>query len=300
MAAALRGGARSQAKPRASKPAAARRPASRAPGGYAPGKLGAVSNIDLPPKFTAAVVAGVVVLGLVAGLVPEHRGQKMLASVGSGFDGQLGRMGLRVQALTIQGASPMAQADIARAAGVFKDQPLVGLDLQAVKRNVEQVGWVKSARVVRLFPDTIVIAVTERDSLAVWQHAGRTVVVDSSGQPIPEADPARFPDLPLVVGEGANEAVGAILPILRNHPAVLQRLEALVRVDGRRWDLRTRDGGLIQLPAVGEDSALIELDQLNQKSRILELGFERIDLRDPEMAAVRPRTASPAAAPNGV
>ena len=47
----------------------------------------------------------------------------------------------------------------------------------------------------------------------------------------------------------------------------------------------------IQLPAVGEDSALIQLDQLDQKSRILELGFARIDLRDPEMVAVRPRDA---------
>lgn len=302
MAAALRGGARSQAKPRAGKPASVKRRPAR-PSGYAPGKLGAISHFDLPPKFAVVVVAGVVALGLVVGLVPERRGQRLLAGVGTGVDNQLGRLGLRVKTLMIQGASPMAEADIARAADVYKDQPLVGVDLRAIQHDVEQVGWVKSARVVRLFPDTIVVAVTERDSLAVWQHAGRTLVVDSNGQPIPEADPGRFPNLPLVVGEGANDAVPAILPILRGHPAVMQRLEALVRVDGRRWDLRTRDGGLIQLPATGEDSALIELDRLNQKSRILELGFERIDLRDPEMVAVRPREASPAqpaVASNGV
>jgi cell division protein FtsQ len=62
-----------------------------------------------------------------------------------------------------------------------------------------------------------------------------------------------------------------------------------VRVDDRRWDIRLNDGGLIQLPASHEDSALIQLDQLDQKARILELGFARIDLRDPEMVAVRPR-----------
>ena len=50
-----------------------------------------------------------------------------------------------------------------------------------------------------------------------------------------------------------------------------------------------------------EDSALIQLDQLDQKSRILELGFERIDLRDPEMVAVRPRDPSRVSAgPAGV
>ena len=75
----------------------------------------------------------------------------------------------------------------------------------------------------------------------------------------------------------------------------MARTEAAVRVDARRWDLRFKDGSLIQLPAVGQDSALIQLDQLDQKDRLLDLGFERIDLRDPEMIVVRPR--APASLP---
>jgi cell division protein FtsQ len=128
--------------------------------------------------------------------------------------------------------------------------------------------------------------------LAVWQHAGRTVVVDSDGVVIREADPGRFADLPLVVGEGAAEEARNILPLLRQRPALMTRIDALIRVDGRRWDLRLKDGSLIQLPALGEDSALIQLDQLDQKQRLLSLGFERVDLRDPDVIAVRPRTPS--------
>ena len=137
----------------------------------------------------------------------------------------------------------------------------------------------------------------QREALAVWQHAGKVQVVDVEGRPIAEADPGRFPNLPLVVGEGANDNAATILQILRAHPRETQKLEALVRVDDRRWDLRMRDGGLIQLPAVGEDSALIQLDKLDQESRILELGFARIDLRDPELVAVRPRDAAPPGQP---
>jgi len=65
-------------------------------------------------------------------------------------------------------------------------------------------------------------------------------------------------------------------------------------VDDRRWDLRLRDGSIIQLPATDEQAALIRLDELDQKTRVLDLGFSRIDLRDPEMVAVRPRAASAA------
>ena len=100
-----------------------------------------------------------------------------------------------------------------------------------------------------------------------------------------------------MVGAGANAAAAEILPLVAARPRLMGRLEALVRVDGRRWDLRLKDGSLIQLPATGEDAALIQLDQLDQRARLLELGFERIDLRDPQMVAVRPRaTMEPASA----
>jgi len=293
MAAVSRGGARSSAKPRRR---AQGRPAKRAPGrasAYSPAKLGAAARLALPPPVAFAVAGGVVVLGLAAALVADHRLQKVAATTLAGFQREAAGLGLKVDDLNIQGASAMAQPDIARAAGVFRDQPIFAVDLEAVRRNVEKVGWVKSARVVRMLPDTIVIAVTQRPTLAVWQHEGRINVIDAEGHLIPEADAARFGELPLVVGQGANDSAAAILPVVRAHPRVMERLDALVRVDERRWDLRLKDGGLIQLPAVGEDSALIELDKLDQKSRILDLGFARIDLRDPELVAVRPRDPAP-------
>jgi len=112
---------------------------------------------------------------------------------------------------------------------------------------------------------------------------------------IPEADPARFTALPLVVGEGGAAHAPEILPVLAQRPRLIGQMDALVRVDDRRWDLRMKDGGLIQLPASGEESALMQLERLDQRSRILELGFERIDLRNPDVVAVRPRASAPLA-----
>jgi cell division protein FtsQ len=158
---------------------------------------------------------------------------------------------------------------------------------------VETVSWVEGAKVVRLLPDTLVIAVTERRPLAVWQSRGRLALVDAQGQVITGADAAKFPQLPLVVGPGAGEAAGAVLPLLHARPKLMEQIEALVRVDRRRWDLRLRDGALIQLPALDEADALMRLDQLEQRSQVLSLGFAKIDLRDPELIAVRPRGDRP-------
>lgn len=293
MPAALRGGSQAQAKPRAKtapsqkrqpRPAAGKRGASPRP--QAPHSAG------VSPKLALLGAAGVLALALGVTLATGHRGEHMVQAAERGVDGKFAQAGFRLKTVHVEGASAMATADIVRAAGVRKDQPLLGMDLNALRQRVEQVGWVKDARIVRLLPDTLVVAVVERKQLGVWQHAGRTVVIDDHGQVIPEADPARFPNLPLVVGEGGAVAAPAILPILAQRPRLMERLDAVVRVDDRRWDLRLKDGSLIQLPAVGEENALMQLEQLDQRSHILELGFERVDLRNPDTVAVRPRQSA--------
>jgi cell division protein FtsQ len=252
----------------------------------------------MSPKFILAAAAGVLCVVLVGVLATGERGHHLAQDFNLTVNRGIGGAGLKLRTVHVEGASPMATADIVKAAGVYKDQPLFGLDLEALRKRIEQVGWVKEARVVRLLPDTVVISVVERRQMAVWQHDGHSEVIDERGQPIPEADAGRFATLPLIVGDGANIASPSILPVIAQRPRLMSRLDALVRVDGRRWDLRLKDGSLIQLPAVDEEEALMRLEQLDLRSRILELGFERIDLRNPDVVAVRPR-GGPQPAPNG-
>lgn len=270
--------------------------------GYAPAKLKGAGAIALDHKaaLAFALLLFCLVLGLI--LVTGGRLHVLGARLAQIADQRLAAAGFRVASVSVQGGSGFSTADVLRAAAVPKGAPLIGLNLEDVRERVEQVGWIKSAKVIRLLPDTLVIDVKERPRLAVWQHGEEIRVIDRDGQIIPEADPGQFTDLPLIVGEGANEAAAQVLPDLTARPALMSRLEALVRVDNRRWDLRLKDGALIQLPATKEDSALIQFDQLEQKSRLLEIGFERVDLRDPEMVAVRfkaPAATGPAAASPG-
>ena len=291
MRAAVRGGSRRQAKPPVKAPPKPARPvAARAV------RRAVTSSREasgLSPRFT--LIAAVIVLALALGvtLATGHRGQRLASAIGSGIDGRFGAAGFRLRTIEVQGASTLAAADIVKAAQIYKNQPLLGLNLDQLRKRVEAVGWVKEARVVRLLPDTLVVAVVERRQMAVWQHAGRQVVIDDHGQPIPEADPAHFATLPLVVGEGGAEHAPEILPVIAQRPRLIGQMDALVRVDDRRWDVRMKDGSLIQLPADGVENALMQLERLDQRSHILELGFDRIDLRNPDVVAVRPRQNQP-------
>jgi cell division protein FtsQ len=244
-------------------------------------------RITPPVVFALSGIAVVSVAGIV--LATNDRGERLVAATGEAFTNATADAGFRLADVRLQGATAQSSADILRAADLKKGAPLFTVDLGAARRRVEQVGWVKSARVVRLLPDSVVIDVVERRLLAVWEDSGRLGVIDATGVIAPEADPTKFARLPLVVGDGANLAAAHILPLVQQRPRLMTHLDALVRVDGRRWDLRLKDGGVVQLPATDEDAALIRLDQLDQASRVLDLGFSRIDLRDPQMVAVRPR-----------
>jgi cell division protein FtsQ len=288
MPAAVRGGSRRQAKPpvKAARPVAAKAAARRT-------AASAREAHGLSPKLALSGALVVLALAVGAALATGHRGERLVAGVGSRIDARFGAAGFRLRTIEVEGASPLATTDIVRAAQIYKNQPMLGLDLTELRRRIEAVGWVKEARVVRLLPDTLVVAVVERRQLAVWQHDGRQMVIDEHGHPIPEADPARFASLPLVVGEGGADHAPEILPLIAQRPKLIGQMDALVRVDDRRWDVRMKDGSLIQLPADGVENALAQLERLDQRSRILELGFDRIDLRNPDVVAVRPRQGPP-------
>ncbi|MGZ8370456.1 MAG: cell division protein FtsQ/DivIB, partial [Caulobacteraceae bacterium] len=207
MPAKQRGGSPGVAKPR---PKAANKTVSRSVKrgravAYAPSKLNAAqSGLRISPALAVAVAGLIVIGGSVAALATGDR----MALIGEAVDRQAAQAGFKVSAVHVQGATSLSKEDIVKATGLREGQPILGVDLDAIRGRVEKVGWVTNAKVVRLLPDTIVIAVTQRPAAAVWQHAGHLRVVDEGGKVITEADPADFPNLPLVVGQGAAAASG--------------------------------------------------------------------------------------------
>lgn len=281
MPAVVRGGRRRGA----SSGAKGRGQASRNVSGV-PVKASALGRMDLSPRavglaFSAAAMLAVTIALASGGArwIGDTTTQAVnKASVAAGF-------GLR--RVYIRGASDEVKPAIQQVLGLTAAEPIAGLDLDVLKARVETLGWVQSATVVRLLPDTLIVQVVEHDRLAVWQDGRDAWVIDASGQVIRGADARAYPELPLVVGHGAAEAAPAVLPLLKERPRLNARLEALVRVDERRWDLRLKDGSVIMLPAMGEEQALIQLDAMDQRERLLDLGFSRVDLRTPEAVALR-------------
>jgi cell division protein FtsQ len=174
------------------------------------------------------------------------------------------------------------EADSAKA-----PQPLV--DVAAIRRRLLQFGWVKDARVSRRLPDMLVIDIVERTPAALWQSRGELALIDSEGVVLDRVPINKMPDLPLVIGSGANSHSEDLGQLMESVPTLKPQLASATWVGGRRWDLNFQSGEIVALPE-GEDAAraaLTKFAKVDRSSGLLGRGIVRFDLRIPDKMIVR-------------
>ena len=175
--------------------------------------------------------------------------------------------------------------------------PQALVDAGAIRRRLLQFGWVKDARVLRRLPDTLVIDIVERKPAALWQSQGQLALIDSEGVVLDRVPVDKMPDLPLLIGPGANTQEQGLAALMAEVPTLKPQLASATWVGGRRWDLNFQSGETVALPE-GYDSAKAALDKFakaDKQSGLLGRGLVRFDLRVPGQMIVRlPHALEPA------
>ena len=195
--------------------------------------------------------------------------------------------GLAVREVLVRGRQITARDDLIAALDIHSGMPILAIEIEEARQRVESLGWIKSATIARRLPDTIYVQIEERTALALWQHKGRVALIDRDGAIIQRHKLDGFAALPLVVGGDAPENATPLLDLLRTYPAVAGQVEAAVRVSGRRWNLRLRNGIDVRLPADDVATALDRLAEYQREHALFERDVIAVDLRVPDRLIVR-------------
>ncbi len=226
-----------------------------------------------------AIGAAALVSGGYVGLAGERVGAVMRdASVSVGLD---------IRRITAIGYDKTGDSEIVGAIGPVIGASIAHFDLHAARARVENLGWVRSAAITRLWPNTIHVSVREREPAAVWQLSGRLHLIDPTGAIISEVDVYEYSNLPLIVGAGAPESAADILKALRSDAELWGEAAALVRVGERRWNLRLKSGADVRFPEVDVEDAVKTLARLQAAYGLLDRPLEYVDLRDPARLVYR-------------
>ncbi len=196
-------------------------------------------------------------------------------------------VGLSLDQVTISGISQIGENEVLAAAGLDVKVSLAFLDVNDLRERLERVPMIKSATVRKLYPNELVITLTEREAHAIWQNNGELFVIASDGTVIGLMQDERYVDLPFVVGEGANARSKDYLALLEAAGPLKQRIRAGTLVAGRRWTLKMDNGMDVRLPESGAADALARLVKLEHEQKILEKDVLAVDLRMADRVVVR-------------
>lgn len=193
----------------------------------------------------ARVARGLVCLGLAGGVL---FGASRLLSSATFF---------RLKSIEVAGGKHLNRDDVLAIAGVEPGRDLLRMNLKLMGEHLLQNPWVESVRIRRYFPDSLSIAVTEREPLAVV-NMGYIYYLDGKGTVFKVLNQGDRLDYPVVTGfseedltsdpAGTKEALNAtceLLKILREKGAFILADVSEIHYDkGYGFTMFTASGAL--------------------------------------------------------
>lgn len=251
-----------------------------------------VQRLWLTPLYRRALLRG---LPLVAALaVPllwvadDDRRAELLAQLADIRRQVETRPEFMVRLMAIDGASPAVDAEIREMLPLDFPMSSFDLDLEDMRRTVAALDAVEAAEMRIRSGGILELKVVERVPVVVWRSADGLLLLDAQGHPVaPLAARGLRPDLPLIAGEGANEAVAEARALIAAALPIEPRLRGLVRMGARRWDVVLDRDQRILLPEDGAVAALERLIALNGVADILGRDILAVDMRNPHRPTVR-------------
>lgn len=162
----------------------------------------------------------------------------------------------------------------------------MGLDIEKVRRAAEQSPWVESARVSRVWPDGLLVQVSERKPVARW---GSESYISASGAVFTPAALTTIGDLPILFGPADHASY--VMDQFRAMNAILKplsmRIVELQLTDRMSWMMRLDNGLIIVVDQQEMLSKMQRFTRLYEKQLAPDVGrIASIDLRYRNGAAV--------------
>jgi cell division protein FtsQ len=238
-----------------------------------------------------AINRGIAVAALLVSAATLYQLREPIGFVGMTLadvaQGRFADAGFAIGEISITGQTLTDEQAVFDALGVEPHTSTVSFDVEAARLRIAELPSVASVSVRKTYPGDVIVTITEKIPVARWRVDGITFVVDGSGEQIGE-DKGAYSDLPLVVGDGANDDAMVMIRALDQYPELKDGLVALSRIADRRWDLIYDTGLRVQLPELGVARALRNLVGYQNDYQLLDRDVTVIDLRVSTLVAVRP------------
>ena len=237
-----------------------------------------ISQAMLDKAATALLVVfigTVIVVGLVLARVPQFVGTQLALLAG--------RAGFQVKTIEIVGINRMERLAVYSIVSDANTMAMPLVDLDTIRNQLLQYGWIEEARVSRRLPDTLVVDIIERKAAAIWQNNQKLSLIDGKGVILDRLSANEpTPDLPLLIGADANTQAIAFTQLMERAPALKPMIASATWVGNRRWDIGFQTGETLALPEGAElaGRSLLRFARVEGKQHLLGGRYIWFDMRN--------------------
>jgi cell division septal protein FtsQ len=120
---------------------------------------------------------------------------------------------------------------------------LIATDTGKLRQNLESLPWIQRAEVRRVFPDTLVVELKEREPAAVLRDGRRELLLGDDGGVIAEASEGTFDGLPILTGIDSAHVVSKDVDTTQRVLAGIALSSVLGEVGANRMEVDLRTPG---------------------------------------------------------
>ncbi len=237
-------------------------------------------------RFGLPVLTAALLIGVFVGDTDRRAAiSAQFAAVRSQFEN---RPEFMVKLMSIDGASgPVADA-IRAMMPVELPASSFAIDLEAMRAGIEQVDAVAEVKLRVRAGGILAVQVSERRPAVLWRTGTSLEMLDATGHRVATLlDRSARPDLPVIAGEGAEQAVPEALAILAAAKPILLRVRGLLRIGARRWDMVLDRDQRILLPEGNPIQAVEQAIAIDAAEELLARDLAMVDLRNAERPTLR-------------
>lgn len=251
-----------------------------------------VQRMWLTPSFRAGLRVGlpvmVVALAAATYLGNEQRRTDLFTSIEAVKRDFQERPEFMVQMMAVDGANEKTLKTIHELMPASFPLSSFDLNLSDLRDEIRKIDAVKDVSLQIRSGGVLQVDVIERQPVALWRGPEGVEVIDEDGVRADKLD-ARIerPDLPLIVGDGANKNVTQALELIAAAAPIRERVRGVVRVSNRRWDLVLDRDQRILLPEKDAVRALERVIALEQAKELLTRDVSVVDMRLADRPTIR-------------
>ena len=190
---------------------------------------------------------------------------------------------LFIKKITIENNHIIDEENIKKKLAFLYDTNLFLLKTENIKIRLNEIDFIESYEIKKVYPNKIRIRVFEKKPIAVLQHKKNKFFFTSNGGTANFLDLKEFQNLPVVFGDKKSFDIFYKNLIAINFP--INEIKNFYLFDSKRWDLITIKNQTIKLPINDYDKSL--LNYLNLKDQANFQKFKTFDYRIKEQLILK-------------